>query len=136
MGMHQRQQCVAIKRVQILERSAIHERSMPSAEYGCIHKTRINTGESRWSSHGDFRRPRPLHSSPIDPFQKHRELCATEPHASTVRLRPDESTTLKALGKQAKTIAIPPQQFYDVASAPAKHEDVSGEWLLLKHGLH
>ena len=28
------------------------------------------------------------------------------------------------------------KKFYDVASAPAEHEDMSGEWLLLEHGLH
>jgi len=57
-------------------------------------------------------------------------------HSSCLHLRPDESTPLQSLGKQAETITIPPQQFYDVASAPTKHEDVSGERLLLKHVLH
>ena len=41
----------------------------------------------------------------------------------------------RPLGKKAQTIAIPPQQSYDVASA-AEDKDVSGEWLLKKHGLH
>jgi hypothetical protein len=87
-------------------------------------------------SNCDFRRPGPLHSSPVDAFQKHRELRATEPHGSALGLRPDESTALQPLGKQAKTITIPPQQFYDVASAPAEDKDVSGEWLLKKNRLH
>ena len=55
---------------------------------------------------------------------------------SALGLRPDESTALQPLSKQAKTIAIPPQQFYDVAAAAAEDKDVSGEWPLKKNGLH
>jgi hypothetical protein len=32
----------------------------------------INTGELRWSSDRNFRRPCPFHPAPIDPFEKHR----------------------------------------------------------------
>jgi hypothetical protein len=38
--------------------------------------------------------------------------------------------------KKAKAIAVSPQELYDVATASAEHEDVSGERLQLKYGLH
>jgi hypothetical protein len=39
-------------------------------------------------------------------------------------LRPDESSSFQTLGKQAQTITVPPQELYDIASAPAKHEEM------------
>ena len=42
----------------------------------------------------------------------------------------------KTLGKQAQALAIPPKQFYGVASAPTKDKDVSGERLLMQHCLY
>jgi hypothetical protein len=85
---------------------------------------------------GHFRRPGSLDFSPVDAFQKHRQLCATELHGATVGLRPDESATLQSLGKKAETIAIPPQQLYDVASPSAERENMAREWLLLERVLH
>jgi hypothetical protein len=85
---------------------------------------------------GYFRRPCSLDFSPVDAFQKHRQLCATKLHSATVGLRPDESATLQPLGKKAEAIAIPPQQLYDVASTAAECEDVAREWLLLERVLH
>jgi hypothetical protein len=98
-------------------------------------KTRMNTGESAWSSDRNFWRPGSLHSSPIDAFEKHRKLCATEPHRATLGLRPDESAALKPLGEETQTISVPPKKFYDVTSPAAEYEHVSREGLLLKHGL-
>jgi hypothetical protein len=42
----------------------------------------------------------------------------------------------KTLGKQAKAVAVEPQQLDDVTAASAENEDVAGERLLLKHRLH
>jgi hypothetical protein len=103
---------------------------MPSITREIIHKTRINTGESALSSDCDLRLPRSLDPPPVDAFEQHRKLRATQLHGATLGLRPDESAAFQPLGKQAQTIAIPPQQFYDIASAPAKYEHVSGEGLL------
>ena len=100
-------------------------------------KTRMNTGESRSSL---TPQPQASRSSPAcanrclrEASRAAHDVRRTVPSRS---LRPDESASLQTLGKQTKTIAIPPQELDDVASAPAKHEDVSGERLLLKNGLH
>lgn len=42
-------------------------------------------------------------------------------------LRPDEAATLQALGKKAEAIAIPPEQFDQIAAATAEDEDVTGK---------
>ena len=96
----------------------------------------MNTGESAWSSDGNFWRPRSLDSAPVNAFQKHRKLSAAETHRSTIGLRPDESAALQSLGKEAQAISVPPKKFYDVASAPAKHEHMPGEWLLMQYVLY
>ncbi len=46
------------------------------------------------------------------------------------------AAALETLGKQTETVAIPPQQLDDVASASAKHEHMSGERLLMQNVLH
>ena len=130
------QQSITIKAVQIGDRSAIHGRSMPWIKQEIIHKRCMNTGESASSSDGNFRLPCSLNSPPIDAFQKHGKLRTAEQNCSALSPGPDESSALQPLGKQAQTIAVPPQKFYDIASAPAKQEHMPGEGLLLKHGLH
>ncbi len=109
---------------------------MPSIASEIIPKTRVNTGESTLSSDCDLRLPRSLDSPPVDAFQQHRKLRATQLHGTTLGLRPDEAAAFQPLGKQAQTITIPPQEFYDIASAPAKDKHVSGEGLLLQYSLH
>jgi hypothetical protein len=92
--------------------------------------------ESRWSIRQRLQASR---SAPLFASRCLREASRAVrdwPHCSALGLRPDEATALQPLGKQAKTIAIPPQQFYDVASAAAEYKDVSGEWLLKKNRLH
>ncbi len=96
----------------------------------------MNTGESALSSDCDLRLPCSLDPPPVDTLQQHRKLCATQLHGAALGLRPDEAAAFQPLGKQAQTVAIPPQQFYDIASAPAKYEHMSGEGLLLQYGLH
>jgi len=96
----------------------------------------MNKGESASSSDCYFRLPCSLNSSPIDPFQKHRELRTTQVNRSALGLRPDEAAALQSLGEQAKTIAVPPQKLYDIASAAAKNEHMAGEGMLLQYSLY
>jgi len=46
MRNEQSQQRLSIKRVKIRQLSGIHAHSMPSSTSECIHKSRMNTGES------------------------------------------------------------------------------------------
>lgn len=109
---------------------------MPSIKQEIIYKNLMDKGESASSSDCNFRCPCSFDSSPVDAFQQHRKLGATELNCSALGLRPDESSAFQSLGKQAQTIAIPPEELYDIASASAEQEHVSGEGLLLKHSLH
>src|SRR5579859_3246408 len=97
IGTNQRQQGVAIEAVQIGQRSATHARSMASCMCECIHKTRMNTGESAWSSDREFRSPRPLDSAPVNAFEQHRQLCARERNRAGLHLRPHKTPLLQAL---------------------------------------
>src|SRR5438309_334551 len=101
-----------------------------------IHKTYMNKGKSAASSNREFGRPCALDSAPVDAFQKHRKLCATETDCTALGLRPYKTTALQPLGEQAQTITVPPQQLHDVASAATKYKHVTGERLLLEHRLH
>ena len=114
----------------------MHGRSMASAIIERIHKMRMNARESAPSSNCNFGRPRAFNSAPIDAFQKHRKLSATESHGTTLGLWPYKTTTLQPLGEEAQTITIPPQQLHDIASAPAEHEDMARKRLLLQNRLH
>ena len=42
-------------------------------------------------------------------------------------LRPDEPATLQALGKQAETIPVPPEQFDQITTPTTEDEDVTGK---------
>ena len=68
LGNEKSQQGIAIKAVQIRERSAIHGQSMPSIEQEIICKSRMNKGESASSSDCNFRLPSSLNSPPVDAF--------------------------------------------------------------------
>jgi hypothetical protein len=51
-------------------------------------------------------------------------------------LRPEKSPALDSLRKKTQTIARPPKKFNQIAAPPTKHEDMTGEWIFLKGGLH
>jgi hypothetical protein len=74
--------------------------------------------------------------TPIDAFQQHRQLRTRQTNGAFRSLQPDESAPFQTLGKQTKAVAIEPENFYDVATAPSENKDVTGERLLLEHSLH
>jgi hypothetical protein len=74
--------------------------------------------------------------TPIDAFKQHRQLRTRQTDGSFSSLRPDESAPLQTLGEQTQAIAIEPQNFYDVATAASEYEYVTGERLLVEHGLY
>jgi len=69
-------------------------------------------------------------------WEKHRQLCPRQRNRTILGLRPNETATLKSLGKQAQTFAIPPKQSYGVAPAPAKNKHAPGKWLPMKYSLY
>jgi hypothetical protein len=80
-----------------------------------------------------------LHLTDFKPdcyFGEGQELRTRQAHGSFRSLRPDESSSLQPLGKQAQAVSVEPEKLDHVASAPAKDEHVAGERLLLKHRLH
>jgi len=83
-----------------------------------------------------MRRPGALRSPPINAFQKHRKLRSRQANRTFGGLRPDKSSSFKTLGKQTQAVSVPPQELHNVASAAPKNEDVSGERLLVQHGLY
>src|SRR5205823_4706170 len=75
-------------------------------------------------------------SSPIDALEQHRELCAGQGDGARSRLRPHESSALKALGEQAQAIPIPPQHFDPISTSTAEDEQLPGEGILRELQLH
>jgi hypothetical protein len=74
--------------------------------------------------------------TPVDAFKQHRQLRTRQTDGSFRSLRPDESAPLQTLGEQTQAIAIEPENFYDVATAASEYEYMTGERLLVEHGLH
>src|SRR6266446_4661345 len=54
--------------------------------------------------------------------KKHRQLCGSQSHCSARDLRPDESSSLKSFREKTQTIAVPPQHFDQISTAPTKNE--------------
>jgi hypothetical protein len=83
----------------------------------CRRVVGVRTEASAPRSHGKLRRVRALRVAPIDPFQQHRSLCATQVHNPALGVRPDEHTELQALCEKAQPIAIPPKQLHSIPPA-------------------
>lgn len=83
-----------------------------------VHTKRLNAGASTLYFESRINRGQPRTRQADSSFRS---------------LRPDESASLKTLGKQAQAVSIEPEKLDHVASAPAKDEDVTGERLLLQH---
>jgi len=73
---------------------------------------------------------------PLDAFEQHRELGRSHDHRPVTDLWPDEAPLLQPLRKQAKTIAVPPQQLDPISFASAKDEQRAREGIPLKPALH
>ena len=73
--------------------------------------------------------------TPVNAFQKHRQLRTRQRHGSALSLRPYEAATLQALLEKAKAIAIEPEQLDHVAALAAEDENMAGIALLFQHCL-
>ena len=103
----------------------------------CIHKIRMNTGESRCVNHTAISGVQVLcglrQSMPSRSIESCARVRQTVPSVACGQMNRPRS---RPLGKQTQAVAVEPQKLDDVASATSKNEDVSGERLLFKHGLH
>ena len=85
----------------------------------------MNTGDYYTCLYGSRHIEGALGATPVDAFQQHGKLCATERNRSTLGLRPHKSTPLQTLGKQAKAIAVEPEALDDVAAPATEHKDMA-----------
>ncbi len=111
-----------------------HERSIPYNRRGLIEQKPHEYRRKHSNTHHLFCGPK--RRSPVDTFEQHRQLRTAQRYRTIRCLRPHEAPSLKPLRQQAKPVTIEPEHLHDVASAPAKDEDVTGQWLLLEHRLH
>jgi hypothetical protein len=72
----------------------------------------------------------PLYSTPINPFQQHRQLSRSQTHRSMGSLWPDEPSSLQSLREQTQPIARPPEDLDSVASPTPKDEELTRERIL------
>jgi hypothetical protein len=69
-------------------------------------------------------------------IENHNSATLRQLNIRTIMLRTTLSSSLQTLGEQTKPIPVPPQELHDVASTASENEDMSGERLLVEHGLH
>src|SRR5215468_1622545 len=77
-----------------------------------------------------------LWAAPVNAFQQHGQLRSRQRDRTALRLRPDKAAAFQPLRKQTQTIAIPPQQFDEIATTTAKHEHMAGEGILFQRRLY
>src|SRR3984957_5688589 len=95
----------------------------------------MRTFSGRDVLYGKRRCRRAYRPSPVDAFEQHRELCAAQTDRSFIRLRPDEASAFETFGKEAQTVAIPPQHFHQIAAPAPENEHVAGVRILFEHRL-
>ena len=61
---------------------------------------------------------------PIQPLKEHRELRCGQLHLPVLGRRPNESSALKTLGKQPRSLTVPPDDLDHVASTTAEGQEV------------
>src|SRR5215471_18568402 len=81
-------------------------------------------------------RLRALRSSPVNAFQQHRQLRSRQRYRAALCLRPDKAAAFQSLRKQTQTIAIPPEQFDQIATTTTKHEHMAGKRILFEYRLY
>ncbi len=64
--------------------------------------------------------------SPVDPFQQHRQLRRADRQLAIRNRRPDKAPALKALGEQARALAVPPDHLDQIAATTAKDKQMTG----------
>src|SRR4029450_12091701 len=81
-------------------------------------------------------RPGSLRGAPLDSLEQHRELRWRERDNTLLGNRPHEAPFLEALGKQAKTLAVPIKNLQQTTSAAAEGKKMASEGIELQELLH
>ncbi len=133
---HQQPQRFCIKTCQIRQYCSRHA---PDTSHSFEDNSGLNSPMSSaffrycyTSTSGAARAHRP---PPVNALKQHRQLCSRQRNAAAFCLRPDETSSLQALGEQTQSVAIEPQQFDQIAPPPAKDEHVSGKRTLFQNRL-
>src|SRR5580658_5808130 len=69
-----------------------------------------------------------LRSSPVNPFEQHRELRRAHRHRTALRLRPHEFAIAQPFAEKTYPIAAVPQNFHFVAAAAAEDKNMTRVW--------
>ena len=77
-----------------------------------------------------------LRISPVDPRQQVRKLCRRDRHCFTGSRRPDESSSFESFCKQARSLRIVPNDFYQIRTAPPEAKQMPPQWVMLQDLLH
>ena len=81
------------------------------------------------SSSGDLWAPDLLRHPPVDPGQQIRELSNADSHDTVGHRRPQEAFSVEPLRKQARTLAVVPNDFDQIASKSTEDVEVTAVWL-------
>jgi len=76
--------------------------------------------------------PTALRQPPIDPFQQHRQLGCRQRDFAVLGRGPHEPTLLKAFAEQTSALAIPPNDFYQIATPTTEDKQMPREGILLQ----
>ncbi len=84
----------------------------------------------RRSLQGERRAPGAFWLAPVNALEQHRELRRCQVNLAAVSLRPDEATSLQALGQQAQTVTAPPKHLDQVCAPATEDKDVTAVRIL------
>ena len=94
-----------------------------------LHSARANVGITpRPGALPCFQRPPcPLWNAPVNALQQHRQLRRRQADLAVFSGRPNKPAPFKTLGKQAGSLAVPPDNFEQITTPPPKHKQMAGK---------
>ena len=72
-----------------------------------------------------MRFPGAFRVAPVDTFEEHGKLGRCQVDRALCSLRPNKATAFQALGKEAQSVTIPPQQLNPITAPATEDEDVT-----------
>ncbi len=68
-----------------------------------------------------------MRNAPVDALKQHRQLCRRQTNLAVPGGRPDKSTAFKALGEQARSLAVPPDNLQQITAPSPEHKQMAAE---------